>query len=205
MKMNRFEYLLMTFDLGRHAYLKGIVRNLLDISQVDQGKKILEIGCGNGVGTLLIQEFFKPEEFIATEFDKRLVEIAQMKNSGTKVMVEWGDATDLRFQDNEFDAVIGLSVIHHIPNWRDCVDELLRVIKPNGLLIIKELSIETFESPFGRLARRFVAHPYDSMLGKNQFLEHLEQKGFNVMVCLPHSMPFFLNDFFLVARNEKQV
>jgi len=33
-------------------------------------------------------------------------------------------------------------------------------------LILKELSIETFETPFGRLARRFVAHPYDSMLGK---------------------------------------
>ena len=204
MKMNQFEYLLMTFDPGRHAYLRGIVRILLDISQLDPGKRILEIGCGNGVGTLLIQEFFQLGEFIATELDQRLVEIAQMKNRGTKVIVESGNATDLRFQDDEFDAVIGLSVIHHIPNWMDCVDELLRVIKPNGLLIIKELSIETFESPFGRLARRFVWHPYDSMLGKNEFLEYLEQKGFHVMVCCPHAMPFFLSDFLLVARNEKQ-
>ena len=203
MKMNKFEYFLMTFDPGRHAYLRGIVKKLQELSQLGSGKKILEIGCGNGVGTLLIQEFFKPSEFIATEFDPRLVEIAQMKNKGSQVKVETGDATRLRFTNNEFDAVIGLSVIHHIPNWRECVAELQRVIKPNGLLIIKELSIETFESPFGRIARRFVEHPYDSMLKKAEFLKALEQQGFKLIIFYPHSMLYFLNDFFLVARKER--
>ncbi len=203
MKMNKFEYFLMTFDPGRHAYLRGIVKKLQELSQLGSGKKILEIGCGNGVGTLLIQEFFKPSEFIATEFDPRLVEIAQMKNKGSQVKVEIGDATHLRFMDNEFDAVIGLSVIHHIPNWRECVAELQRVIKPNGLLIIKELSIETFESPFGRIARRFVEHPYDSMLKKAEFLKALEQQGFRLIIFYPHSMLYFLNDFFLVASKER--
>jgi len=202
MKMNKFEYLLMTFDVGRHAYLRGIVRTLRDLSQLDPGKKILEIGCGNGVGTLLIQEFFQPGAFVATEFDESLVEIAKIKNRGAKVSIEEGDATHLRFPDNEFDAVIGLSVIHHIPNWRDCIDELHRVIRPNGLLIIKELSIETFESPFGRIARRWVSHPYDAMLRKNEFLEYVEQKGFQIFVCQPHSMGYVLSDFFLVAKKE---
>ncbi len=203
MKMNKFEYFLMTFDPGRQAYLRGIVRKLQQISQMGTNKKILEIGCGNGIGTRLILEFFKPSEFIATELDERLVEIARMKNKGSRVIVEAGNAASLGFPDNEFDAVIGLSVIHHIPNWKDCVDELHRVIKPNGLLIIKELSIETFESPFGRMARRFVSHPYESMLRKNEFLEYIEQQGFKMIVCRPHSMLYFLSDFFLVARKER--
>ena len=203
MKMNKFEYFLMTFDPGRQLYLRGIVRQLRDLSQLATGKKILEIGCGNGVGTQLIQEFFKPCEFIATEFDPRLVEVARIKNKGSKVRVEAGDATNLKFLDNEFDAVIGLSVIHHIPNWRECVNELHRIIKPNGLLIIKELSIETFESPFGKIARRFVEHPYESMLKKAEFLKALEQQGFKVIACRPHSMLYFLSDFFLVAIKER--
>jgi len=203
MKMNKFEYLLMTFDLGRYAYLKGIVKKLHEISQLGADKKILEIGCGNGVGTQLIQEVFKPREFIATEFDQNLVEIAQMKNMGTKVIVEAGDATQLRFQNNAFDAVIGLSVIHHIPNWKDCVSELHRLIKPNGLLILKELSIETFESPLGKLSRYLVEHPYDAMLRKSEFLEVLERQGFKILVCDPHSMMYLLTDFFLVARKEQ--
>jgi ubiquinone/menaquinone biosynthesis C-methylase UbiE len=203
MKMNKFEYFLMTFDPGRHAYLRGIVKKLQGLSQLGSGKKILEIGCGNGVGTLLIEEFFKPSEFIATEYDPRLVEIAQMKNNASKVRVETGDATRLRFTNSEFDAVIGLSVIHHIPNWRECIAELHRVIKPNGLFIIKELSIETFESPFGKIARRFVEHPYDSMLRKKDFLKVLEQQGFRLIIYQPHSMLYFLNDFLLVARKER--
>jgi len=199
MKMNQFEYYLMTFDQGRSAYLRGIVKRLRDMSNLDPCKKMLEIGCGNGIGTRLIHEIFKPAEFIATEYDERLVEIAKIKRKGLNIQVEVGDATALRFGDSEFDAVIGLSVIHHIPNWQDCVDELHRVIKPGGLLIIKELSIDTFETTFGRVARRFVEHPYEFMLRKDEFLGYVQQRGFDVMACEPHSMLYFLTDFLLVA------
>ena len=204
MKMNKLEYFLMTFDLGRQVYLRCIVRDLHELSRMNPDKELLEIGCGNGIGTQFIQEFFYPSEFIATEFDQRLVDVARIKNRGSKVMVEAGDATNLRFVDNEFDAVIGLSVIHHIPNWKDCIDELYRVIKPNGLLIIKELSIETFQSPLGMVARQVVSHPYESMLRKDEFFKYIEQRGFKIIAHHPHSMMYFLEDFFLVARKEWQ-
>jgi len=202
MKMNRFETFLMTFDLGRQMYLRGIVRDLRDMSRLAPHKKILEIGCGNGTGTKFIQQFFQPSEFIATEYDENLVEVARKINDGSRIVIEAGNATQLRFPNDEFDAVIGLSVIHHIPDWEACIDELHRVVKPGGLLIIKELSIETFETPFGRLARRFVEHPYDDMLRKDEFLEYIERKGFNIIDCRPHSMMYFMSDFFLVARKE---
>ena len=202
MKMDRFQYFLMTSDLGRKIYLRGIVRRLKEISHLGVDKKILEIGCGNGIGTQMISEFFEPAELIATDLDEQLVKIAMNKNKGSNVVIEAGNAADLEFPDNEFDAVIGLSVIHHIPNWKDCVNELYRVIKPNGLLILKELSIETFESPFGRLARQFVSHPYDSMLRKDDFIEYLEQQGFTVITCQPHSMVIFMSDFLLVVRKD---
>lgn len=203
MKMNDFETLLMTFDPGRILYLKGIVRELREISKLPTGKKILEIGCGNGIGTRLIEDIFKPSEFIATEYDESLVEIARSKNPDSKVRVEAGNAADLRFADGEFDAVIGLSVIHHIPNWEECLDEMQRVIKPGGLLIIKELSIDTFSTPFGRVARRFVKHPYDDMFRKDEFISYLEGKGFEILACRPHSMLGLLTDFYLVAERKK--
>jgi ubiquinone/menaquinone biosynthesis C-methylase UbiE len=203
MKMNDFETLLMTFDLGRSMYLKGIVRELLTISKLPPGKKILEIGCGNGIGTRLIEETFKPGEFIATEYDESLVDIARSKNPDSKVRVEAGDAANLRFADGDFDAVIGLSVIHHIPNWGDCLDEMQRVIKPGGLLIIKELSIDTFSTPIGRIARRFVEHPYDDMFRKDEFIAYLEGKSFRILDCRPHSMIGLLSDFYLVAERKK--
>lgn len=202
MKMNWFEYLMMTFDQGRRIYLRGILVRLRDMSNLGPGKKILEIGCGNGIGSRLIHEIIQPGEFIATEFDERLVGIARVKTEGLNIRVEAGDAAALQFENEEFDAVIGLSVIHHIPNWRDCVDELHRVIKSGGLLIIKELSIDTFETPFGRMARRFVEHPYESMFRECEFLAYAKQQGFDVLTYEPHSMLYLLTDFLLVARKE---
>lgn len=200
MKMNQFETFLMTFDFGRKIYLRGIVEKLQNISQLPPNKKILEIGCGNGIGTRLIHEYFKPSELIATEYDESLVEIAKEKVKDINVLVEQADATKFRFADNEFDAVVGLSVIHHIPNWEIALDELHRIIKPNGLLIIKELSIETFETFFGKISRKFVEHPYNDMFRKDEFINYLKQKGFKLEVLMPHSMLGLLSDFYLVAR-----
>lgn len=200
MKMNQFETFLMTFDLGRKIYLRGIVKKLQEISQLPANKKILEIGCGNGIGTRLIHEYFKPSEFIATEYDESLVEITQAKVKDLNVTVEQADATKFRFANNEFDAVVGLSVIHHIPNWEDGLDELHRIIKPNGVLVIKELSIDTFSTFFGKISRKFVEHPYDDMFTQVEFIDYLKQKGFKIEVLMPHSMLGFLSDFYLVAR-----
>jgi len=203
MKMNRIEYFLMTFDLGRQMYLRGIVKDLQEISQFPPNKKILEIGCGNGTGTKFIQQFFQPAELVATEYDVSLVEVARKINTGSNITIEQGDATNLRFADSEFDAVVELSVIHHIPEWEKCIDEMHRIIKPGGMFILKELSIETFETFFGKISRRFVEHPYDDMLRKDEFLAYLEKKGFKILDCQPHSMMGFLTDFLLVARKEQ--
>ena len=200
MKMNKFETFLMTFDFGRKVYLRGIVKKLQEISQLPPNKKVLEIGCGNGIGTRLIQEYFKPSEFIATEYDESLVEITKQKVKDLNVLIEQADATKFRFADNEFDAVVGLSVIHHIPNWEDALNELHRIIKPNGLLIIKELSIDTFETFFGKIARKFVEHPYNDMFRKDEFINYTKQKGFKLEVLMPHSMLGLLSDFYLVVR-----
>lgn len=202
MKMNQFETFLMTFDFGRKVYLRGIVKTLQEISQLPSNKKILEIGCGNGIGTRLIHEYFKPSELIATEYDESLVEITKEKVKDINVLVEQADATKFRFVDNEFDAVVGLSVIHHIPDWEKALDELHRIIKPNGLLIIKELSIDTFSTFFGKISRKFVEHPYDDMFTEKEFIGYLKYIGFKVLVYQPHSMLGFLSDFFLVVRKD---
>ena len=202
MKMNRIEYFLMTFDLGRQMYLRGIVKDLQKISNFPSNKKILEIGCGNGTGTKFIKQFFQPLELIATEYDESLVKVACKINSGSNISIEQGNATALRFADDEFDAVVELSVIHHIPEWEKCLDEMYRIIKPGGMFIIKELSIETFETFFGSISRRFVDHPYDDMLRKDEFLNYLQTKGFKILDCRPHSMLGFLSDFLLVAQKD---
>src|SRR4029079_4077433 len=46
-----------------------------------------------------------------------------------------GDATALPFGDDRFDAALFRWVLHLIPNWRDAVAELVRVVRPGGLVL----------------------------------------------------------------------
>lgn len=56
-----------------------------------------------------------------------------------------------QLNDNEFDLVVILSVINQIPIWKEAINEVKRVLKPNTELILKEASIETFSTIFGRI------------------------------------------------------
>jgi SAM-dependent methyltransferase len=48
-----------------------------------------------------------------------------------------GDATQLPFPDQTFDASLGFWVLHLIPDWTKAVDELVRVVKPEGALVFE--------------------------------------------------------------------
>lgn len=47
-------------------------------------------------------------------------------------------ATDLPFNDNEFDVTVFLRVLHHINDFRSALNEALRCTKPGGLILISE-------------------------------------------------------------------
>ena len=57
-----------------------------------------------------------------------------------RVILLHSDAKELDCSDEEFDCVISNSIIHHIPEPKDCLREMLRVLRPGGLLFVRDLS-----------------------------------------------------------------
>jgi ubiquinone/menaquinone biosynthesis C-methylase UbiE len=49
------------------------------------------------------------------------------------------DAKELPFGDGHFDVVMTNSIVHHIPDPRDCFGEMVRVVAPGGLLFARDL------------------------------------------------------------------
>lgn len=90
------------------------------------------------------------------------------------------DASKLRFADESFDAVFDFGIIHHIPNWRDCLRELSRVLKPGGRLILEDVSRESFARDIGLLWRVLSAHPYDDMYDRDEFRDFLCSLGMTI-------------------------
>lgn len=144
-------------------------------------KQILEIGCGSGFDTKLIKKYFHPKKIVATDLDRRLIETAQKKINDPSISFKVADATELKFKNNSFDSIFDFGVIHHIPNWKDCLKELYRVLKPRGLVFIFDVPIESFSGVRGFITRTFTLHPYKEMYTKKEFIEYLKYLKFKII------------------------
>ena len=163
-------------------------------------KVVLEIGCGNGTGARLIKRYFSPLKIYAVDLDQRMISMAKRYNADDSIIFELGDATKLRFMDEQFDAVFDFGVIHHIPNWEDCINELKRVLKIGGELIIEDFSIETFETATGRILKKLTKHPYERMYRRKDLIECMKNSGFEIMQEKRYHPPHLIKDFLMIAK-----
>ncbi len=195
MLMNKLEFWLMNNPF-RSFVQKFEARRMRKMSDLKDGAVVLEIGCGQGVGTKLIAKHFNPKKIFAIDLDEKMIGRAKKKVQSKDVKFSVADASELPFNDGQFDAVFDFGIIHHIPNWRDCIKELYRVLKPGGQVTLEDLSIESFtNSLLGKILRRTLDHPYDDMYTRKEFYEAVKDVGFEVMAKREN---FFL--FNLVLR-----
>lgn len=190
MIMNRIEFWLMNNPIRAliQRYEASRMRHMTDF----KGGEVLEIGCGQGVGTLLIVRLFKPRKITALDLDPKMVERAKRKVRLSHIHFEQGDASALRFKEEEFDAVFDFGILHHIPNWEDALKEVHRVLKPKGLFILEDLSIESFKLPLlGWVLRVLLDHPYKQMYKREELLDFTKKNGFKIVA--KRMNPFWFN------------
>jgi ubiquinone/menaquinone biosynthesis C-methylase UbiE len=91
-----------------------------------------------------------------------------------------GDVTDLGFPDASFDLVVDFGIVHHVPNWKDALAEVHRILKVNGEFLFEDLCVETWERGIGIPFKKLADHPYEQMFRKREFTDKLEALGFDV-------------------------
>lgn len=202
MKLNKIEFALMNNPIRAFIQEKHEVRVLRRMTPITDIGIALEIGCGNGYGTKLIKENFCPKRIEAVDLDEKMIRIARRKNRDSSIQYHVMDAATLSFADRTFDAVFDFGIIHHIPNWKDCISEMHRVLKDHGEVILEEISIDTFSPLAGRIWKVLLEHPYQEMFSTAAFLESLADAGF-ALQGFAESYPLRLFKYFsLVAKKQ---
>jgi ubiquinone/menaquinone biosynthesis C-methylase UbiE len=110
-----------------------------------QGKKVLELGVGNGK-TLIAIHRQNPEEIYAVDFSEKAIEICKDKFQLDDIKFRVMDITLLDFPDDSFDAVVCYYVLNNLNEneRRLAVKEIYRVLKDDGLVLFEDFSVGDF-------------------------------------------------------------
>lgn len=101
-------------------------------SNSSSSDKILELGSGTGISGSLILK--KRKNLTGSDFSKTFVNIARKRNGNNFLQI---DATKIPFKDNSFNLVCSADLIEHIPDLKKALDEMGRVLKKEGHLVIQ--------------------------------------------------------------------
>ncbi len=106
---------------------------LIEYGELEEGKTVLELGCGKGLYT---KELIKSGATLAAiDISWDLLKAAEEIAEKPDYLV--GDGHGLPFADNTFDSVVGVSVLHHLEVF-EVISESARVLKPGGKFVFSE-------------------------------------------------------------------
>ena len=118
---------------GSMVYGEHIVRYQAAVDLV-KDKIVLDIASGSGYGSALLGTSAK--QVIGVDVDAPAVKYAS-KNYGSKnVSFKVGDGIKIPLEDQSVEVVVSFETIEHIEKYEVFMDEVKRVLKPDGLFIL---------------------------------------------------------------------
>lgn len=150
-----------------------VVNFLRKVRELPPGSRVVEIGCGRGVGMQLIVRTFRPASAEAIDIDPKMIRLTERRLRTAKgVVVREADVHRLPYPDGSIDAVFDFGVLHHLENWRQGLAEVARVLAAGGLFYIEEYFPALYANAFfGRL----LAHPTEDRFQGSDFRAALDE------------------------------
>ena len=157
-------------ELRRYQY-----RNLIQNYDLE-GKKFIEVGCGQGEFLKVLSEF--PVEAHGIEHDARLVELARAQ--GLNVTQGFTETEDTRFPGGLYDAFLSFNFLEHQPDPGTMLQAIYRNLEDDavGLITVPSFEYIMDHSSYYELIRDHIAYYTFETL-----TPLLERNGFLVEEC----------------------
>ena len=150
------------------------------------GLRVLDLGCGPGSISVGLAKAIEPGELHGIDMEESQIMIARASAAAgghSNATFHVGDATDLPFEDASFDFAHTHAVLMHIPETEKTLSEIMRVLKPGGILASREMiTSASFTGPaesldpvawatFGKLVAARGGSPDMGLDMKNVFID----------------------------------
>ncbi|HHA6199270.1 methyltransferase domain-containing protein [Staphylococcus aureus] len=115
------------------------IEKLLDRAQIEEGMRVLDIGCATGEVTQLIAKRVGTNgEVVGVDVNESLLKSANENNQYNNVSYQSSDIYQLPETMGHFDAIVGRRVLMYLPDAEKCLQILKSILKPEGILCFQE-------------------------------------------------------------------
>jgi ubiquinone/menaquinone biosynthesis C-methylase UbiE len=147
------------------------------------GGSILDAGCGPGFMLIEILKLFPNSQGIGIDLAEPLLavgrKIANAEGLAERVKFESGDVEKLPYEDNSFDCVVSINMLHIVENPVKQLDEIERVLKPDGLYLIADIKRSWLVSLFEKVSKSaFTAKEAGKLIAQSSLRKGKLTSGF---------------------------
>jgi ubiquinone/menaquinone biosynthesis C-methylase UbiE len=127
--------------------MRGEVAKLVDR---EEPLRVLDVGCGTGYTTAGILRLDNVCEVVGVDQNHKQLQKAARKLSMEKMRLSLsrGDAENLPFKDESFDAVVSVGAVEYFPDPEKALKEMNRVVKHQGRLVVAGPEFDWFKKLF---------------------------------------------------------
>ena len=100
--------------------------------------RLIDIGCGPGAFLSLVNETFPDISLSALDLSEEMIDVVRERLGGD-VNAVVGDSENMPLDTGLFDMITCNMSIHHYPHPQAAVNEMARILKPGGYLILNDM------------------------------------------------------------------
>lgn len=137
--LKEYERLAPVYDRRWSSYISRCTHETLERFPRDlgEGMRVLDVGCGTGVLLEAILRRFPAVRVTGVDPSPSMLQFARRRLPDHAQLLD-GRAEDLPVADSQFDAVVSCSAFHYFDRPDKALEEMKRVLKPGGQLIITD-------------------------------------------------------------------
>ena len=167
------------FNQAKYDFVHEMVR-WSGLDEMPAGTTLLDVGCGIGGSSRILAKDYKFDVLGVTISPQQVKRAQELTPEGVNAKFQVDDAMALSFPNASFDVVWSVEAGPHMPDKAVFARELLRVLKPGGILVVADwnqrddrtIPLNFWEKPVMKQLLDQWSHPaFSSIEGFSELLE----------------------------------